>query len=955
MKDPTLFRSKRSKAAAKTGKPKTQREILVSSGIPEEEIEKFQDPYHWLEYFPPYGKADLEGFGVAVDWRRSFITTDVNRFYDSFIRWQFETLKAQDRIKFGRRPTIFSPIDGQACADHDRAEGEGVNPQEYTLIKIEVARDEATGQLPAALASLESAPHVYLVAATLRPETMYGQTNCFVLPDGEYGAWEVNEAGDVFLCSERSARNMSFQGLSREFGKTVCKGVFRGEQLLGLPLRAPNATFPIVYCLPLFTISMDKGTGVVTSVPSDAPDDYAALRDLKQKPALREKFGLTAAMVEPFEVVEIIDIPGLGRQAAVAACDEFGVKSQNDKEKLKAAKDKVYLKGFYEGVLLVGTFAGRKVSEAKNLVREEMIREGKAAMYYEPEGRVVSRSGDECVVAFVDQWYLGYGEETWRGMVDRHIHSSHFSAYSPQALTQFENTVGWLREWACSRSFGLGTRLPWDTQFVIESLSDSTIYMAYYTIAHLLQDGVFDGSKENPLGIRPEQLTPAVWDYIFYEDKPFPADCGIAEDALAKLRREFQFWYPVDLRVSGKDLINNHLTMSLYNHAAIWDGRPDRMPQSFFANGHIMVDGAKMSKSAGNFLMLAPSVERYSPDGLRFALADSGDGLEDANFERKTADSAILKLNSEEDFFAELLADIAAGRLRDHDAEFVFADRVFDNRIGRCIKDAEAAFDGMRFREALQIGFYQLQDARDRYRDFCRKLGIPLHRTLAERFMQTQVLLLTPICPHWCEEMWERLGRPGGARSVTRAAWPAMGTIDDGMIQAGSWYDDILHHFRLSLDKDRALAVKKAGGKEDAVPPYTRATIFVATSYTAWQLRALEILRRHYDADTNSFPPTIKRLVAAETGADPELKKLSTVIMNFVGGIVDNDVPARGAAALRSELPFDELAIFRGTFEYVRQALRVDGLEVLPAAEAPAEFEAKAARALPRSPIIIGQ
>lgn len=26
------------------------------------------------------------------------------------------------------------------------------------------------------------------------------------------------------------------------------------------------------------------GTGVVTSVPSDAPDDIAALRDLKKKP-----------------------------------------------------------------------------------------------------------------------------------------------------------------------------------------------------------------------------------------------------------------------------------------------------------------------------------------------------------------------------------------------------------------------------------------------------------------------------------------------------------------------------------------------------------------------------------------------------------------------------------------------------------------------------------------------
>lgn len=65
---------------------------------------------------------------------------------------------------------------------------------------------------------------------------------------------------------------------------TQCLGVFTGEQLLGLPLSAPYSAYETVYTLPLMTISMKKGTGVVTSVPSDAPDDWAALRDLQQKP-----------------------------------------------------------------------------------------------------------------------------------------------------------------------------------------------------------------------------------------------------------------------------------------------------------------------------------------------------------------------------------------------------------------------------------------------------------------------------------------------------------------------------------------------------------------------------------------------------------------------------------------------------------------------------------------------
>lgn len=61
--------------------------------------------------------------------------------------------------------------------------------------------------------------------------------------------------------------------------------------------------------------------------------------------------------------------------------------------------------------------------------------------------------------------------------------------YHEETRRGFEYTLGWLRQWACSRSFGLGTRLPWDPQYLIESLSDSTIYMAYYTVAHLLQRG----------------------------------------------------------------------------------------------------------------------------------------------------------------------------------------------------------------------------------------------------------------------------------------------------------------------------------------------------------------------------------------------------------------------------------------------------------------------------------
>ncbi len=52
-------------------------------------------------------------------------------------------------------------------------------------------------------------------------------------------------------------------------------------------------------------------------------------------------------------------------------------------------------------------------------------------------------------------------------------------------------------------------RLPWDPQYLIESLSDSTIYMAFYTVAHLLQRGdLYGDDRSGP--IQPEDLTSEV-------------------------------------------------------------------------------------------------------------------------------------------------------------------------------------------------------------------------------------------------------------------------------------------------------------------------------------------------------------------------------------------------------------------------------------------------------------
>lgn len=417
---------------------------------------------------------------------------------------------------------------------------------------------------------------IFLVAATLRPETMYGQTNCWLHPDIEYIAFRTRN-NEVWICTRRAARNMSYQGFTAVEGTVDVLATITGATLFGTALQAPLTSNATVYCLPMLSVKEDKGTGVVTSVPSDSPDDYAALVDLQKKPAFREKYGITDEMVMPFQPIPIIDVPGLGKLSAVTAYEQFKIQSQNDREKLLEAKELVYLKGFYDGVLLVGDFAGRKVMDVKKDLKAYLLQRNEADTYYEPEKTIMSRSADECVVALCNQWYLNYGETTWRADATKLLNT--MELYHDEVRKNFEACLDWLHEYACSRTYGLGTKLPWDEQWLIESLSDSTIYMAYYTVAYLLQGGTFRGERTGPLNIRAEQMTPVVWDYVFLSAATYPNGCGIPKESLDVMRREFLYWYPVDLRVSGKDLIQNHLTFFLYNHTAMWPEDDSKWPK----------------------------------------------------------------------------------------------------------------------------------------------------------------------------------------------------------------------------------------------------------------------------------------------------------------------------------------------------------------------------------------
>ena len=889
----------KSKVAMKTGGAARQWDILKMIGITEDEIPKFQDPDYWLQYFPDYCVADLKQFGCCIDFRRSFITTDRNPYYDKFIEWQFNTLKAKGKVKFGKRNVVWSPKDGQPCADHDRAEGEGVGPQDYTLIKMGVQK------LTEKMAPLEG-KEVFLAAATLRPETMYGQTNCFVLPSGEYGAYQVSET-EVFVVGEHCARNLAYQGMSLEHGVTKNLLTLMGTDLIGLPLSAPNCPHETIYVLPMLNISMQKGSGVVTSVPSDAPDDYAALEDLKQKRSCVKQFEVDEKWVD-FEVIPIIEIPGYGDKAAVKLCEDYKINSQNDRKKLADAKHEVYLKGFETGVMLVGEYKGKLVKEAKPKVKADMIKEGKAIAYAEPESLVMSRSGDECVVCFTDQWYLDYGEENWRDTVLKHVEGMEF--YASDTRNSFNSVLGWLGQWACSRTFGLGTHLPWDKEWLIESLSDSTIYMAYYTIAHFLQGpDNLNGQKTGPSGITPEQCTQEVFDFIFLEGE-YPQGCGIKKDLLSKMRSEFNYWYPMDLRCSGKDLIGNHLTMTLYNHSAIWDTKPELWPRAYYTNGHLLYNAEKMSKSKGTFLMMKEACDKFSTDATRLTMADAGDSNEDANFAEDTADRAILRLTTMKEWIEdEILPNVAKMR----DGEKSFADRVFDSQINQCINDAAAGFDGMRIKEALKSAYFEMCNARDFYRmasggeDDVAKL----HRDLILRWVEVFCIIMSPFTPHFCEFIYGKLkelapsksdmttkaylakyeiretledlvndvltnkpadpysamadalrAKPMAPPSIMETRWPVAGAVDHVIMSAAKFLNDTMRTARLRMENGPGGGKKKKKGKAPAGPKPKALSIkfFVATEYPESQQQVLKFLQGTYDKVRPSFFPGFVRV-----------------------------------------------------------------------------------------------
>jgi len=696
--------------------------------VPEEAIKTFVEPIKIADYFHEEIKAGMIEMGYSIDWRREFTT--IVPAYQKFIEWQINILKEKNLIIQGSHPVGWCPRDQNPVSQHDTLGDVEPDFTEYILIKFQYGD--------------------YIIpTATLRPETIFGVTNLWVNPRTIYKKITVN--GEKWIVSSECARKLEF--LDKDI---TYDGEIAGSDLIGKQVVIPHLNKSILMLEASFVESA-TGTGLVMSVPAHAPFDYQALVDFKKNQPLGSEYQL----IKP---ISIISTEGYGDFSAKEACEKFGIKDQDD-PKLEEATDEIYGKEFYGGVLKENCeqFAGKKVSEAKDTIKKWLEEKKYSDILLElTNAPVKCRCGTECVVKILtNQWFLNYGDKDWKSKATKCFDS--MSILPNEIVSEFHYVVGWLRERACARQHGLGTKLPWDKDWIVESLSDSVIYMAYYTIARFVNDGT----------INAENLSKEFFDYVFLGEGSADKVSGIAAETVEKIRKEFAYFYPVDSRHSGRDLVPNHLTFFIFNHVAIFP--KDNWPQQIVVNGSVLMDGKKMSKSMGNIIPLRQAIQDYGADPIRLAIIISAELLQDADFNLESVSGIKHKLESLYDECSRLKAE----KIENLEAE----DRWILSKTQSMISQVTAAIEKMRLREALHEILFSFESDLSWYMKRVKAKNRENISGILHQINSTRVAMLSPFAPHIAEEMWEKLGHSGLAST---SKWPEFSkdSIDATSIQS---------------------------------------------------------------------------------------------------------------------------------------------------------------------------
>jgi len=699
--------------------------------VPEKALNDFKDPLSIARYFHEEIKNGMKSMGYSIDWRREFTTIDPQ--YSKFIEWQFEVLHEKRLITKGSHPVGWCPSCGNPVGQHDTLGDVEPEIEEFILLKFKL--NDAV-----------------IPTATLRPETVYGVTNIWINPDVEYVEAEVD--GERWIVSLEASEKLKLLNRRVKVNKS-----FKGLEYVGKSVINP-ATDSEVLILPAGFVDPDNATGVVMSVPAHAPYDYQALIDLKKNEEELTRYGLNRSTLRDVNPLPIITVEGYSNIPAEEAVLKRRIKRQND-PKLEDATEEVYSREFHKGVMANGTepYVGLPVVEAKQRLTIDFLEAGKADKMYEVINKpVICRCGGKCVVkVFEDQWFINYGDPAWKAKARECL--SEMRILPGEIRSEFEHTIGWLKEKACARREGLGTRLPWDTEWIIESLSDSVIYMAYYTISHLISRFNLDAEK----------LTRKVFDYIFLgkgNAAQSSATSGINSQTLESMRDEFKYFYSLNSRHSGRDLVPNHLTFFIFNHVAVFP--KDLWPKRIVVNGSVLMEGKKMSKSFGNIIPLKDGIKEYGADALRLSILSTAGLLQDVDFSPTLARSLMERL---ERFYWTAKETALQAESRVKPAPRI-EERWILSRLNGAVRDITKSMDELRVRDAIQLALYNLDLDVQWYLRKASTDQNPERRTLIDATLRdilaVRVKLLAPFAPFICEEIWNMLGEG----FVSTAEWP---------------------------------------------------------------------------------------------------------------------------------------------------------------------------------------
>jgi leucyl-tRNA synthetase len=781
-------------------------------GIPRKVTDGLTDPRELVAYFSREIEAGMLEMGYSIDWRRKFYSYDAQ--FNKFIEWQFAKLNAAGLITKGEHPVPWCPVGQTAIGAHD------------TKGDLDPQIEETTGVLFPFLDG-------YLVCSTFRPETIYGVTNLWVNPGATYAKAKLG--GKNYYVAKDALGSLAMQ-----FDMTLVSEIAASEML------DKEATHPLDgRKLPIFAatfVDPKAGTGVVMSVPAHAPLDYLALRD--------------AGLDGKVKITQVLKLEGFGQFPAKELVEKLGVKSQNDPKAEEATKE-IYKKEAHTGIMVAGEFAGMKGMDAKEKVRAQMISAGNALALYEIQnGPIYSRYGGLVGVKIVkDQWFIDYGNEAWKEKARECL--AKMRILPEKMRHDYEYVQGWLKEKACTRSSGLGTRFPFDKTKMIEALSDSTIYMAFYTISHIATR------------MKSEQLTEELFDYVFLGKG---SKKGLPEEA-EEMRKEFLYWYPLDSRHSATDLVFNHLSFFIFNHVAVFERK--HWPRQIVTNGFVLMDGKKMSKSMGNIIPIRAAVRQFGADAIRFVVVSGADLPADTDFNRPAVEGVLSRMKLMQATMERYAKDNDTGKPD-------LADMWLMSRMHKRALSAPAMYENFQLRELSLELFYGTVNDLQWYLKRAKKPKL-------REFFEMWVPLIAPFMPHYAEEMWEALGKKHYAKDaafVSIAALPLgdKKRVDEGLEQA----EDYILKMREDISSImKLIKVEKANKVE----------LFVASEWKR-KLRAIADGERKFD--------TTMKLAMADGEIKPHAQEVAKILQNYmknVGALGNTPTEKFEMEALESAIP----------------------------------------------------